>query len=315
MLTLIIRRLAILIPLLLVVSVGVFGLQELIPGDPAVALAGGDNATPATIAHVRKELGLNDPFIVQYGRWLGHAVHGDLGTSLQYQQPVSSLIAQRLPITLSLTFLALVFAVLLSLIAGVASGLRPGGVIDRVALVGSSLGIAIPSFWLAMILIGTLAVSNRLFPALGYTNFGTNPFEWFRHLVLPAISLGAFAAASQTRQLRGALLDVLDTNYIRTAWAKGGSPRSVVGKHALKNSAIPVITVIGLQVSALLGFTVIIERIFVIPGMGSALVDAIQSKDLPAIQGFVIVFVVINILVNLLVDMTYGYLNPKIQVA
>jgi peptide/nickel transport system permease protein len=315
MLTLIARRLIILIPILFAVSLGVFALQQLIPGDPAVALAGGDNATPATIAHVRKEFGFNDPFIVQYGRWLGHALSGNFGTSLQYEQPVTTLIGQRLPITLSLTFLALLFALIFSLIAGVASGLRPGGIIDRIALVGSSLGIAIPGFWLAMILIGAFAVSHRWFPALGYTNFGTDPFQWLRHLILPAAALGAAAAASQTRQLRGALLDVLDSNYIRTAWAKGGSPRWVVGKHALKNSAVPAVTVIGLQVSALLGSAVIIERIFAIPGMGSALVDAIQNKDLPALQGFVIFFVIINIVINLLVDITYGYLNPKIQVS
>jgi len=315
MLTMLGRRLVLMVPLLLVVSFAVFCLQILIPGDAGIALAGGDNATPERIATVRDQLGLDDPFVVQYGRWLGGAVQGDLGTSLETGESVTALVKRRLPVTLAVAGSALLFAVIVSSIAGIVSGLRPGGWVDRIALLGSSLGIAIPGFWLAMIFISAFAVERRWFPALGYSSFSDGPVEWARHLVLPAVALGSLAAASQTRQIRGALLDVLDTNYVRTGWAKGGSPRWVVGKHALKNAAIPAVTVLGLQTSSLLGGTVIVEQIFAIPGMGTALIRAIQSQDLPVVQGFVVFFVVINTTINLLVDLTYGYLDPRVQVS
>jgi peptide/nickel transport system permease protein len=313
-LTLLGRRFLVLIPLLFVVSIAIFGLVVLVPGDAAVTLAGGPDATPERIAQVRDELGLDDPFLTQYGRWLGDAVTGDFGTSLQSNQSVVTEIKDRLPVTLSVALAALVVALCISIPAGIISGLRPGGIVDRLALLGSSMGIAIPGFWLAMILVTLFAIQRHWFPAIGFTPFGESPYNWAKGLVLPGVSLGLLAAASQTRQLRGALLDVLDSNYVRTGWAKGGSPRWVIGKHALKNAAIPAVTVLGLQTSALLGSSVIVEQIFSIPGLGTYLIRAIQSQDLPVIQGVVVFFVLMNVLINLLVDLTYGYLNPKVRV-
>jgi len=315
MLTMIARRLLVLIPLLLVVSFAIFGLVVLVPGDAAITLAGGPDATPERIEQVRQELGLDDPFLVQYGRWLKGAVQFDFGNSLQSSAPVTEEIRDRLPVTLSVVGAALFVAMLIAIPAGIMAGLRPGGILDRLALIGSSIGISVPGFWMAMILITVFAIQRSWFPAIGYVPFGEDPVEWAKHLVLPGLALGALASASQTRQLRGALLDVLDSNYIRTGWAKGGAPRWVIGKHALKNAAIPAVTVLGLQTGALLGSGVIIEQIFSIPGLGTYLVRAIQSQDLPVIQGVTVLFVLMNVTINLLVDITYGYLNPKVRVS
>lgn len=308
------RRLLSLVPILLLVSFAVFALITLVPGDAAVTLAGGEQATPEAIEQVRSKLGLDDPLLVQYGRWLASAVTLDLGESLLSGQSVSSQIAARFPITFGIALAAIAVGLVLGVPAGILSGMRPGSLTDRLALFGSSLGIAIPHFWLAMLLVALFAVNLGWLPAVGFTRFTESPLEWLRSITLPAIALGARAAASLARQTRAALIDVMNSSYVRTAWAKGGTARLVVGKHALKNAAIPAVTVLGLQLSVLVGGSVIIEQIFGIPGLGTYLLRAIISFDLPVVQGVTLVFVLVYVGMNLLVDISYGYLNPKVSV-
>lgn len=315
MATLIGRRLLTLIPILLLVSLGIYGLMALIPGDAAMQLAGGTGATEERIERVRGELGLNDPFLVQYGRWLGSAVQGDFGNSLVSRNSVSSEIASRLPVTLSLAFGAMVFGLLVGVPAGILSGMRSGTKLDRGVMFGSTMGVAIPNFWLAMLLIVVFAVNMGWFPAVGFTRLTDSPLGWLHSLVLPSIALGAYVAASMARQLRAELSDVMQRSYVRTAWAKGGSSRVVIGKHALKNASIPAVTVLGLQLGTLIGGAVIVEQIFSIPGLGSYLLRAVLSFDMPVIMGVVTMFVVVYVLMSLVVDISYGFLNPKVRVS
>lgn len=312
MLQLVVRRLLALLPMLFLVSLIVFSLVLIIPGDPAITISG-ENATEAQIEATRERLGLNDPILVQYGRWAGNAIQGDLGTSLFSSRSVSSAIAERFPVTLSLTFAAIFVAMLIAIPAGIIAATKRGTWIDRVATLGASLGVAMPNFWLGLVLVLVFALWNPWFPAIGYVGFTENPFQWARHMFLPALTLGTAAAAETTRQLRSALSDVLHQDYIRTARAKGLRGRVVVMKHALKNAAVPVVTVIGLQVSLLLGGAVIVEQIFGIPGLGQLAIRAVLERDIPMIQGVVVVTTVIVLVVNLLVDLTYGFLNPKVR--
>jgi peptide/nickel transport system permease protein len=312
--TLILRRLLSLVPLLLLVSFGVFVLVALVPGDAATTLAGGENATPERVAAVRDQLHLDDPLVSQYGRWLGNAVQGDLGESLFSHVPVVDDIRDRFPITLGLALAALVVGLLIGIPVGVFSALRPGRPVDKASRVGTSLAIAIPNYWLAIELVVLFAVTWKWLPPSGYVKFTEDPWGWLEHIVLPAIALGVWSAASLARQLRASLIDALDTRYVRTAWAKGASTRRVVLKHAMKNAAIPVVTVLGLQIGFLLGGTVIIEQIFSIPGMGPYFIRAVTSFDVPVIQGVAIVFVLITVALSLLVDISYGLLDPRVRV-
>ncbi len=315
MLGLIVRRLLALIPLLLIVSFVVFSLTYLLPGDPAVAIAGGVNASPQEIVRVRHEYGFDDPLLQQYGRWLKKAVVFDFGQSELDHKSVSSQIADRLPTTLSLALCAMVIGVLIGLPLGIIAGTKPGSVRDKMGAGVASLGIAIPNFFLGMILIIVFAINLGWFPAIGWQKFQHDPRGWLQHVVLPALALGVWAAASLARQVRSSLIDTLDTNYIRTAWAKGSRSSRVVGKHGLKNAAIPAVTVLGLQLSVLLGGTVVIENLFSIPGLGGYLLAAINNNDIAVIQGVTITFVLIFVIVNLLVDISYGYFNPRVRVS
>jgi len=310
---LILRRLLALVPLLLLVSLAVFSLTLLLPGDPAITLAGGDGASPEAIERVRQELGLDDPFPVRYGRWLAGALRFDFGNSLENGKPVADDIRTRLPVTFGIALSALAVTLLIGVPAGILGGVRPGSWMDRAGVLTASLGIALPGFWLAMLLVGVFAVRLAWLPAIGYRGFAESPTDWFRHVVLPALALGTAGAASLARQLRAALVDVLDTPYVRTAWAKGARPRRVIAVHALRNAALPAITILGLQFSALLGGTVIIEQIFGLPGLGTYALRAILSNDLPVIQGVTIVYVLVHVLFNLLVDLSYGLLDPRIR--
>jgi peptide/nickel transport system permease protein len=309
---LVIRRLLALIPMVFLVSLMVFALVLLIPGDPAITISG-ENATEAQIEATRERLGLNDPVLVQYGRWAGNAIQGDLGTSLFSSRSVSGAIAERFPVTLTLTLAALIVALAISIPAGIIAAMNRGTWIDRLATVGASAGVAMPNFWIGLVLIILFALWNPWLPALGYVSITEDPWRAIRHLILPAITLGTSAAAETTRQLRSALSDVLHQDYIRTAKAKGLRGRAVIVRHALKNAAVPVITVIGLQVSLLLGGSVIVEQVFGIPGLGQLAIRAVLERDIPMIQGVVVVTTVIVLLVNLLVDLAYGWLNPKVR--
>ena len=308
------RRVAAMVPLLILITLGVYALVLLIPGDPARTLAGGLHAQPSEIARVRHQLHLDQPFFAQYWRWITHAVRGDLGRSLFQHTSVASAIGSRFPLTLSLALGGLVVSVLIGLPLGILAGTRPGTGADRSATVVSSAGIAVPDFWLAILLAVVFAVKLHLLPDLGYVGLTRSPWGWFEHLILPWVALGVAGGATLARQVRGELIDVLDQDYIRTARSLGVPERQVIGRLALKNALTPAMTIVGIQFAYLLGGTVIIEQIFSIPGMGSLMLQAIDTKDLPVIQGVVLLTAVIFVVVNLVVDVGYGFLNPKVRV-
>ena len=312
---LIVRRLVSVPPVLLVVSFAVFMLLELVPGNPAVTLAGGASATPAQIARVTQQLHLNEPVLEQYWHWLWGVLHLNFGTSLATGLPVSTQLASRFPVTLSLVIAASAVAIVVGVPLGIASGLRPNGAVDGGARVISSVGVAMPNFWLAVILVSVFAVKLKLFPSSGYTQPTSSFGQWAHDIVLPAVALGTAVAAALARQLRGAIVDVMDAAYVRTAWAKGISRSGVMYKHVLKNAAMPAVTVLGLQVGYLLGGAVIIEQIFSIPGLGTYMLQGITDHDLPVVQGVALLFVLFQMGMSLLVDISYGYLNPKVRVA
>lgn len=314
MMRLIARRLVAVVPTLLIVTFLVFLLVKLDDTDPAVTAAGGTFASKEDIAESRKELHLDDPLLSQYFRWLKGAVQGDFGDSYTRGTPVAEELERRVPVTMSLIGAATLFALLFAVPLGIFSGLRPNGTVDRGSRVFASLAIAIPSFVLAPLLKALFAVELKWLPPNGYEKFGQAPLEWLRFIALPAIALAVGIGAAVTRQLRGALVDELDTNHIRTSWAIGGATRRVVGRHGLKNASIPAITILGLQVAALVGGAVIVEQIFAIPGIGQHLLGAIISGDVPTIQGCVVVLVIVAIAMSLVVDILYALLNPKVRV-
>ena len=307
------RRLLALVPVLLIVSFLTFSLTALIPGDAAQTLAGGPDAPPGAIEKVRHELELDRPFFVQYGHWLGNVVQGDLGTSLYSGKPITDEIAERLPVTFSLALITLLFAIPLALLLGVLGGLRPGGGFDRGLLVGTSLAIAMPSFLVALLCISVFAVQLHWLPPFGYVQFGESPLEWFRHLILPATALALTTLAVLSRQLRAGLADTMDSAFVRTGWAKGGNTRQVVAGHALKTSAIPAVTVLGLQVTRVIGGTVVVEIIFAMPGIGALAVNSVLSHDFPVVQALVLFSALAVLATNLLVDLSYGYFDPRLR--
>lgn len=313
--TLILRRLLTLIPTMLIVSFGVYGLITLVPGDAAVQLAGGVNASQEQVDRVREELGLNDPFVTQYWNWLSSAVTGDLGNSLTSGRAVSTEIGQTFPVTLSIVIAGLTFGVLFGVPAGILAGMRPGSRLDRVMITFTTMSNAIPSFFLAMLLITVFAINLRWFPALGFTRITEDPVQWLKAVTLPAIGIGLGVAGTQARQVRAALADVMGSAYVRTAWSMGADTRTVVTKHALKNAAIPAVTVIGLQLGGLLGGAVLVEQIFSIPGLGTYILAAINSFNLPVIQGVALMFVLINVFISLVIDISYGFLDPRVRVS
>lgn len=305
-------RLLMTIPLLLVVSFLIYSLIVLVPGDPAVALAG-QNPTPDQIEAVRETLGLNDPFLVQYWHWLSDVFRGNLGKSLFTNEDVWSSILGRVPVSLSLTFLALLLAAILGLTLGMIAGLHPGSWIDRLATVGASIGVALPYFWVGMILVLIFAINNRILPATNYVPLTTSPIEWFRHLIIPALALAIAPMAVIARQTRAAVATIMTEDYIRTADAMGLSPTRVIAKHALKNAAIPVVTVFGIEANRLIGGTVVIEQLFVLPGLGQLAYQSVFARDFPMVQGVLLFTAALVLLINLTVDVSYGYFNPKIR--
>jgi peptide/nickel transport system permease protein len=313
--TVILRRFLTLIPTMLIVSFGVYGLITLIPGDASVELAGGINATPAKIEQVKEQLGLNDPFLVQYWHWLSHAATGDLGKSLTTGKPVSTEIGRAFPVTASIVAAGLTLGLLFGIPAGILAGMRPGSRGDRILITMTSIANSIPQFFLAMILITIFAIKLKWFPALGFTRITEDPVKWLRAVTLPAVGIGLAVAGTMARQTRAALADVMGSAYVRTAWSMGADTRTVVAKHALKNALIPAITVVGLLIGTLLGATVLIEQIFSIPGLGTYIIQAIYAFNLPVIQGVALMFVVINVVVSLIIDISYGFLDPRVRVS
>lgn len=312
----ILRRVLGLIPLLLLITFIVFSLTLIIPGDPARTIAGGLKADPARVAEVRKQLHLDEPVIQQYWHWLTNLLHGDLGQPLDgTTQSVAQGIKTRFPATLSLAIGGMIVSLLIGIPAGIFSALKPGGVRDRGTTLATSLGIAVPDFWLALLLVVALAVNRHVFPASGYTGITDSVVDWARYLVLPWIALGLAGGATIARQLRGSMIDVLDQDYMRTARAMGLRKRRIIYKYALKNAGTPVLTLVGIQFAYLMGGTFIIEQIFSIPGLGSYILNAIDAKNVPVIQGVVLMVAVIFVVVNLVVDVAYGYLTPKARPA
>ncbi|TDD84171.1 ABC transporter permease [Actinomadura darangshiensis] len=315
MLRLLARRLLMSVPILVIVTFVVFFLLEIAPGDPARLAAGGQAASAADVAEARHRLGLDEPLWTRYWHFIEGLFTGDLGQSIFSGQPVLSAIAERAPVSLSLMAGALIVAMLIALPAGIIAATRPGGIADRVVMLISAGGVAMPNFLIGLLLVLVFALNLQIFPATGYVPFEQSPARWFQSLVLPSVALGVAAAAEIARFLRASMLDVLDQDYIRTARAKGIGVRGVVGKHAMKNAFAPVLTVLGLQVRILLGGTVVIEQIFNLPGLGSLTVKAVFDRDYPIIQGVAISAALVVVVANILVDVAYGYLNPKLRAA
>lgn len=311
---LVVRRLLSLVPLLFVVSILVFGLIVLLPGDRARAIAG-DDATPEQVAQVRESLGLDRPVVVQYGHWVSQVARGDMGTSVFVNYKVTDAIRSRAPVTVSLIGVGLALSLLVGISLGTLAGARPGSRLDRLVTLGSAGGVAIPNFWLGLLLLLLFTSVFTWLPATGYVGLATSPVEWLRHLALPAITLGAAGAAEIVFQTRAGVAGVLQQDYIRTLRSTGLPERTIVAKHALKNAMVPVVTVAGLQISRLFGFSVIVERVFGLPGIGSLAVEAVFKRDVPVIQGVVLIVTVVILLTNLLVDVSYGWFNPKMRVA
>jgi peptide/nickel transport system permease protein len=312
--TFIARRLLLLVPILFLISAIVFFVFRIIPGD-AVAIAMGEGADNESTQAMRRRLGLDQPVYVQYVVWLRDALHGDLGFSLINRQSVSSLILEKLPATLQLTALSVLLALVIALPVGILSALRRGTWIDHVTRVCTLAGFCVPRYWLAVLLILFLGVHARWFPAAGYVPLSENPAQSLRHTVLPVLSIGLSLAAVQMRFLRSSMLDVLAQDYIRTAHAKGLQPRVVVLGHALKNTLIPFVTVVALELGNLIGGQVVVEQIFAWPGIGWLMIQAISQRDYAVVQGAVLVIGAGFVLINLMVDIAYAYLDPRIRYA
>ena len=312
----IIRRLAEAIPTLFIVSLVVFSLIRMAPGDPAELRMGREAARPENkpkLEALRHEMGLDRPIPIQYLLWLRDTFTGNFGVSIKTSQSAAALVASKIPVTLELVLASTIFALLIAFPSGILAALWRGSWVDRLAMAFVASGMAVPSFWLGLALILLLSVQVHWLPAGGYIAFQDAPLENLKHLILPAITLGTYLAAVLIRFLRADMIEVLATDYIRTARAKGLSQRSVVFTHALKNALIPVLTVGGLEVGALLGGAVIIEQVFGWSGIGWLTVQAILDRDYAVVQTAVLLFVVGLTLVNLLVDLGYAYLNPRVR--
>ncbi len=308
----IIRRILATIPVMAVVAVFVFALLYLSPGDPAAIIAG-DTATVDDIARIRAHLGLDRPVYIQFGTWVWRLLHGDLGISIFTNLPVAKLIEQRLEPTVALSLATLIVSVSVAIPMGVLAAWRAGSWIDRVVMVFAVLGFSVPVFVLAYLLIYVFAIWSDLLPVQGYVSIrqGFRPF--LSHIILPSVALGMIFAALIARITRASMLDVLAQDYIRTAQAKGLSSEQVLIGHALKNAAVPIVTVIGIGVALLIGGVVVTETVFAIPGLGRLTVDAILRRDYPIIQGIILIFSGAYVMVNLLVDLSYTLLDPRIR--
>jgi len=309
----ILRRVLSMMPVLLIVSIIAFGLLYVLPGDPAVAILGDNAGNQQTYLALRHDLGLDQPLHAQYLSWLGRVVQGDLGRSIRTNESVATVLLQRVPISMYLGAAGLLVGLALGLSVAIVSALRPGSRIDSLGTLLAMGGVAIPSFWQALLLVYVFAVLLRWVPPSGFTSPWVDPLLSVKMLVLPAIVLGTHSAAVIMRQGRSALMEVLEQDYITTARAKGLSGAVVVLKHALRNALIPVATVVGLQFGALLGGAVVVETVFARPGLGLMLVNGIKDKDFPVVQAGMLVAAAAYVLANLLVDLSYGWLDPRIR--
>jgi peptide/nickel transport system permease protein len=300
----ILKRLMQIVPVILGVTLVVFLIMQMVPGDSAVILAG-EGASKETVEELREDLGLNRPLYEQYFSYIGNIFQGDLGYSLKNNQPVLEEILIRLPITMELAFFSILITVVLGLIAGIISAVKPYSFSDIGVMLVALLGISLPSFWLGLLLMYIFSIKLQWLPVAGWDSMA--------HIVLPAITLGAGGAAIVARMTRSSMLEVVGQDYIRTARAKGLKEHVIIYKHALRNALIPVITVVGLQFGSLLGGTVLVESVFAINGLGRMIVDAIRTRDIPMVQGGVLVASLVFVFVNLLVDTLYRVFNKRID--
>ena len=310
----ILRRLLLMVPVAFLVTVGVFMLIHLSPGDPALIILGEDRS-PQAIAEIHHELGLDQPLYVQYGIWVNRIVHGDWGRSVTTHEPVSRAITERLPATLELGITALVWSLLVAIPLGTVAAVRRGSLADQVATGITVAGVSIPNFFIGIVLIFFLSVTLRMFPFGGYVPLLQDPLESLRHVALPAIALGTAGAAINMRFTRSSMIEVLNLDYIRTAWAKGASWRRVVFVHALKNALIPVVTIVGIQIGGIIEGAVVTETVFTWPGVGRLAVESIFNRDYTVVQGIVLVAAFSYMIANLLVDIVYAWLDPRISYA
>ncbi|HEX7629145.1 MAG TPA: ABC transporter permease [Candidatus Methylomirabilis sp.] len=304
MLPYILRRIVMLLPVLFGVTLVSFSLLHLVPGDPAEVL-GGQEASKADIDRIRKEYGLDQPLVVQYARFVGNAVRGDLGISIQSRHPVRELLLQRLSFTLQLALASVLVAAALGLLAGIISSTRQYSFFDTASMLGALFGISMPIFWLGLLLILVFAAKLQWLPSGGTGSI--------RHLIMPAIALGSASAAVIARMTRASMLEVTRQDYIRTARATGYRERVIIFRHALKNAMIPVLTVFGLEFGSMLGGAVLTETVFSLPGIGRLLVEGIFARDYPVVQGAMILVASTFVLVNLLTDVAYAFFDPRIR--
>jgi len=308
----IVRRILATIPVMAVVAIFVFALLYLSPGDPAAIIAG-DTATVEDIVRIRAKLGLDEPVYIQFGSWVWRLLQGDLGISIFTNLPVSKLIEQRLEPTVALTITTLIISVLAAIPMGVLAAWKAGSWIDRVVMVFAVLGFSVPIFVLAYMLIFVFAIWAELLPVQGYVSITSGFWPFLSHMILPSAALGMVFAALIARITRASMLDVLAQDYIRTAQAKGLGSQQVLIGHALKNAAVPIVTIIGIGVALLIGGVVVTETVFAIPGLGRLTVDAILRRDYPIIQGIILIFSGAYVLINLLVDLSYTLIDPRIR--
>lgn len=308
-----IKRLLLAVPVVFLVTVMVFLMLHLLPGDPALVFLG-QEATPEAVAALRTELGLDKPIVVQYFTWIGGVLQGDLGRSLVDHSPVSKLIMQRLPVTLELTIGTFLVAILIAVPAGIFASVRPGSWLDYSSTMFALGGMSIPHFWLGMMFIILFSVKLGVLPASGYVPFMENPSGNLAAMIMPIVATGFREAAILMRMVRSSLLEVMDADYIRTALSKGLKERTVIVRHALKNAMVPVVTVSGLMISGLLGGLVITETIFSIPGYGKLIVDSIFTRDFVTVQGAILVSALLVVVINLVVDIVYTLIDPRIKI-
>ena len=312
MLSYILRRVVATIPVMGIVALFVFSLLYIAPGDPAAIIAG-DQATPADVERIRASLGLDRPFIVRFAEWLWHVVNGDLGTSIFTNLPVTHMIAQRIEPTVSLMAITLVISIVCAVPMGVVAAWKNGTWIDRLVMVVAVFGFSVPVFVVGYILAYVFALQLDWLPVQGYTPLSSGVWPWFANLILPSVALGGVFIALIARITRATMLEVLSQDYVRTAKAKGVDQRDILFVHALKNAAVPIVTIIGIGFASLIGGAVVTESVFAIPGLGRLVVDAILRRDYPVIQGVVLMFSFVYVLVNLGVDLLYTLFDPRIR--
>jgi len=311
------QRLLLFLPTLMLASFLAFGIMRILPGDPAIAMLGGadGNFTQEDLEAVREKLGTNRPLVVQYVDWVGGMFRGDFSDSFFFRVPVSQLMKDRFPTSVELAMMALLISNVVAIPLGVLSALKPDSLVDRMATVFTIAGVALPTFWVGILMLFVLGNYFEWAPALNYAGFFENPGRNLSQLIFPAMALGYFNTAFVARLTRSSMLDVMREDYIRTARSKGLSELLVVGRHALKNAFLPIITVVGFQLARLFGGAVVIEKIFNVPGVGTLLVDSVLIRDYPVVQAVILLIALVVLLLNLVVDMLYAWLNPRIRYA